>query len=130
MARLGYALRFLPFAPASGRAALLVSGVIAVVGADPSATHVPLTSVKCEQAVADIAKSVGREITGWRVQHLDPVDGLDGTYIIDVTARFLLAGMDFLVLFECKRHKSSVKREHVQTLHTKLQSTGARRAWS
>lgn len=86
-----------------------------------------LTPVEYEQAVADIAKSVGQEITDWRVQHLDPVDGLDGTYVIDVTARFRLAGMDFLVLFECKRHKSPVKREHVQALYTKLQSTGAQK---
>jgi len=78
-----------------------------------------------EQAVADIAASVGHEITSWRVRHLDPVEGLDGTYIIDVTVRFQLAGLDFLVLFECKRHASPVKREHVQVLHTKMQSTGA-----
>ena len=80
-----------------------------------------------EQAVADIAKSVGQDITDWRVQHLDPVEGLDGTYIIDVTVRFQLAGMDFLVLFECKRHASPVKREHVQVLHAKMQSTGAQK---
>src|SRR5690349_8989025 len=73
-----------------------------------------------EQAVADIATSVGQDVTDWRVLHLDPVDGLDGTYIIDVTVRFQLAGMDFLVLFECKRHASPVKREHVQVLHAKL----------
>ena len=35
--------------------------------------------------------------------------------------------MDFLVLFECKRHKSPVKREHVMVLHAKLQSTGAQK---
>jgi hypothetical protein len=80
-----------------------------------------------EQAVADIAKSMGREVTDWRVRHLDPVEGLDGTYIIDVTVRFQLAGMDFLVLFECKRHTSPVKREHVQVLHTKMQSVGAQK---
>lgn len=80
-----------------------------------------------EQAVADIATSVGQEITDWRVRHLDPVEGLGGTYIIDVTVRFQLAGMDFLVLFECKRHASPVKREHVQVLHAKMQSTGAQK---
>jgi hypothetical protein len=61
------------------------------------------------------------------VEHLDPIEGPDGTYIIDVTVRFRLAGMDFLVLFECKRHKSPVKREHVMVLHAKLQSTGAQK---
>lgn len=95
-----------------------------------NADHWPtftLGPTEYEQAVADIAKSVGQEITDWRVQHLDPVEGLDGTYIIDVTVRFQLAGMDFLVLFECKRHASPVKREHVQVLHAKIQSTGAQK---
>ena len=86
-----------------------------------------LSPAEYEQAVADIARSVNQEITHWRVQHLDPVEGRDGTYIIDVTVRFQLAGMDFLVLFECKRHASPVKREHVQVLHAKLQSTGAQK---
>jgi restriction system protein len=80
-----------------------------------------------ERAVADIMALVGQEVTDWRVRHLDPVEGLDGTYVIDVTARFQLAGMEFLVLFECKRHASSVKREHVQVLHAKLRSTGAQK---
>jgi hypothetical protein len=39
---------------------------------------------------------------------------------MDVTARFRLAGMDFLILFECKRHKDPVKRSDVQVLLTKL----------
>jgi restriction endonuclease Mrr len=80
-----------------------------------------------ERAVAGIAESVGREVTGWHVEHLDPVEGLDGTYVIDVTVRFRVAGLDFLVLFECKRHATPVKREHVQVLHAKLRSTGAQK---
>ena len=67
------------------------------------------------------------ELAGWEVNHLDPVEGLDGTYVIDVTARFRLAGMDFLILFECKRHKDPVKRSDVQVLLAKLQSTGAQK---
>lgn len=67
------------------------------------------------------------DLVGWEVRHLDLVEGLDGTYIMDVTARFQLAGMDFLILFECKRHKDPVKRSDVQVLLTKLQSTGAQK---
>lgn len=80
-----------------------------------------------EKAVADIVKAMDLELTDWQVQHLAPVEGLDGTYVIDVTARFRLKGLDFLVLFECKRHSTAVKREHVQVLHSKLQSTGAQK---
>ena len=36
-------------------------------------------------------------------------------------------GADFLILFECKRHATPVKREHVQVLHAKLASVGAQK---
>jgi restriction system protein len=80
-----------------------------------------------ELAVADLVKTCGQEVADWQVKHLDPVDGLDGTYVIDVTVRFRIFGADFLTLFECKRHASPVKREHVQVLRDKLVSTGAQK---
>jgi hypothetical protein len=86
-----------------------------------------ITPKAYEEAVAAIANSMNLELVGWEVKHLDPVDGLDGTFIVDVTARFRLAGMDFLILFECKRHKDPVKRSDVQVLLAKLQSTGAQK---
>ncbi|MEU4635406.1 restriction endonuclease [Micromonospora chalcea] len=86
-----------------------------------------ITPKAYEEAVAGIAKSMNLDLVGWEVKHLDPLGGLDGTYIMDVTARFQLAGMDFLILFECKRHKDPVKRSDVQVLLTKLQSTGAQK---
>jgi hypothetical protein len=97
---------------------------------DDSADHWPtftLGPAEYEKAVADVARTMSLDIAEWRVHHLDAVEGMDGTYVIDVTVRFRLAGMDFLVLFECKRHASAVKREHVQVLHTKMQSTGAQK---
>ncbi|MFL6143547.1 MAG: restriction endonuclease [Labedaea sp.] len=84
-----------------------------------------LTPVEYERAVRDLVGAADREVVDWTVQHLDPVEGVDGTYVMDVTVRFRLMGADFLVLFECKRHASPVKREHVQVLKDKLQSTGA-----
>lgn len=86
-----------------------------------------ITPKAYEEAVAAIAKSMNLDLAGWEVKHLDPVGGLDGTYIMDVTARFQLAGMDFLILFECKRHKDPVKRSDVQVLLAKLQSTCAQK---
>ena len=86
-----------------------------------------ITPKAYEEAVVAIAKSMNLNLVGWEVKHLDPVEGLDGTYIMDVTARFQLAGMDFLILFECKRHKDPVKRSDVQVLLTKLHSTGAQK---
>jgi len=84
-----------------------------------------LTPVEYERAVAALVQASGHEVTDWQVRHLDPIAGVDGTYIIDVTARFTLLGAEFLMLFECKRHKSPVKREDVQVLKDKLRSTGA-----
>jgi len=86
-----------------------------------------ITPQAYEEAVAAIAKSMKLDIVGWQVQHLEPIEAPDGVYIMDVTARFQLAGMDFLILFECKRHKTRVKRFDVQVLHTKLQSIGAQK---
>ena len=84
-----------------------------------------LSPAQYERAVADIVKVAGHEVVDWQVEHLDPVEGMDGTYIIDVTVRFRLMGADFLVLFECKRHSRPVEREDVQVLQDKLRSTGA-----
>jgi restriction system protein len=86
-----------------------------------------ITPKAYEEAVAAIAKSMNLDITGWHVQHLESIQAPDGAYIMDVTARFQMAGMDFLILFECKRHKTRVKRSDVQVLHTKLQSIGAQK---
>ncbi|MFG1802159.1 restriction endonuclease [Micromonospora carbonacea] len=86
-----------------------------------------ITPKAYEEAVAAIVTSMHLELLDWEVKHLDPLKGLDGTYIVDVTARFQLAGMDFLILFECKRHKDPVKRSDVQVLHAKLQSIGAQK---
>lgn len=84
-----------------------------------------LSPTDYERAVADLVRVAGQEVTDWQVQHLDPCEGVDGTYIIDVTVRFRVLGADYVTLFECKRHASPVKRKHVQVLHDKLRSTGA-----
>jgi hypothetical protein len=49
-----------------------------------------ITPKAYEEAVAAIAKSMNLDLIGWEIKHLDPVEGLDGTYIMDVTARFQL----------------------------------------
>jgi restriction system protein len=80
-----------------------------------------------ERAVARLVESYGHELTEREVTHLDKVEGVDGTYIIDVTVRFRLDGQDFLVLYECKRHSRPVERADIQVLHDKLRSTGAQK---
>jgi restriction system protein len=80
-----------------------------------------------EAIVADLMRSADVDVADLDVSLLDKVEGLDGEYIIDVTVRFRLFGLDYLTLFECKRHAGRVKREHVQVLHSKLSSTGAQK---
>jgi len=49
----------------------------------------------------------------------------DGNYDFDATIRFKLAGMEFLVVAEAKRHNHPIKRDIVAVLHQKLRSVGA-----
>jgi hypothetical protein len=53
------------------------------------------------------------------------VEGTDGSYDFDATVRFRLAEVDFLVVVEAKRHGHPIKRQVVQTLHSKILSVGA-----
>lgn len=55
------------------------------------------------------------------------VKGVDGSYVIDVTARFSAMGANFLVLIECKHEQRKVERQAVQVLHAKMVSTGAQK---
>lgn len=49
----------------------------------------------------------------------------DGTYQIDVYARFIAMGVEFKVITECKRYSSPVSREKVAVLADKVKSLGA-----
>lgn len=44
-----------------------------------------LSPTEYERAVADIVKVAGHDVIDWQVEHLDPVEGMDGMYVIDVT---------------------------------------------
>jgi len=55
------------------------------------------------------------------------VKGVDGSYVIDVTARFSAMGASFLVLIECKHERRKVERQAVQVLHAKMVSTWAQK---
>ncbi|HZS04715.1 MAG TPA: restriction endonuclease [Blastocatellia bacterium] len=88
-----------------------------------------MTPEEFEIAVRRFLQKEGRALKDFRVQHLEKIQGYDGDYIIDVTARFEALGVDFLVLIECKRYTSDpVEREQVQALNQKKISTGAHKA--
>ena len=87
---------------------------------------VEVTSEQFERTVA----SLFRDLSSWQlgkveIRHQDPVQGVDGTYVIDVTARFEALGVAFLVLFEAKLTGRPVERQVIQILADKVRSTGA-----
>lgn len=88
-----------------------------------------MTPVEFEIAVRQELQKEGGTLKDFRVQHLEKIQGYDGDYIIDVTARFEALGADFLVLIECKRYTSApVEREQVQALKQKKDSIRADKA--
>ncbi|SRR5579871_1871069 len=87
-----------------------------------------ITSVQFELQVKRFLESTAGKLKDFQTVHRESMDGQDGTYEIDITARFRIFGADFLVLVECKHHTNRIKREHVQMLHCKLVTLGAQKA--
>jgi len=61
------------------------------------------------------------------ITHREDIVGVDGEYNIDLTIRFQELGVQFLVLVECKNHKSPIKRDYVQILKDRIRSIGAQK---
>jgi restriction system protein len=87
-----------------------------------------ITSVQFELEVKKYLESTSGKLKDFQTVHRESMDGQDGTYEIDITARFRIFGADFLVLVECKNHKNHIRREHVQMLHAKQVSLVAQKA--
>jgi restriction system protein len=87
-----------------------------------------ISSVQFELQVKRFMESTAGKLKDFQTVHRESMDGQDGTYEIDITARFKIFGADFLVLVECKNHKNHIKREHVQMLHAKQVSLSAQKA--
>lgn len=88
---------------------------------------VEMTPQQFELEVKKILDSAGIPLPDFSTQNREIVRGSDGSYEIDVTARFEALGVSFLVLVECKHHKNPIKREVVQALYDKLRSVGAQK---
>jgi restriction system protein len=87
-----------------------------------------ITSLQFELEVKKYLESTSGKLEEFQMEHRESMDGQDGTYEIDITARFRIFGADFLVLVECKNHKNHIKREQVQMLHAKQLSLSAQKA--
>lgn len=84
-----------------------------------------LTPEQFELEVKKIIETLGSKLTNFESKHLEKIQGMDGEYEVDITARFEAFGSNFLVLIECKKYKSPVKRDVVQVLSDRIHSTGA-----
>lgn len=84
-----------------------------------------ITPEEFELFVKRNLESYGDKLVGFKAQHREVLQGSDGDYEIDITARFEALGADFLVLVECKRYSNRIKREVVELLYSRIRSTGA-----
>ena len=64
-------------------------------------------------------------ICDYTFKHNVIIEAHDGSYQIDGEIRFTIMGVEMIVLVECKKYKGPIKREHIQTLYSKIQSIGA-----
>jgi restriction system protein len=97
-------------------------------GPAAEATNAPasrFTPSQFEQFVFESLTQRGVKLSAFSLTRLERIVGVDGTYEIDITARFELFNASFLVLIECKRYREPIKRQIVQVLHDKVRATGA-----
>ncbi len=87
-----------------------------------------IASTEFELQVKRFLESTSGKLEEFKTEHRESIEGPDGTYEIDITARFRIFGAKFLVLVECKHHKNRVSRDYVQVLHAKQVSLGAQKA--
>lgn len=64
-------------------------------------------------------------LSNFSIQHNVSIPADDGTYQIDVYAKFVAMGVEFTVITECKRYSYPVLREKVAVLADKVKSLGA-----
>ncbi|SEA49274.1 restriction system protein [Desulfuromusa kysingii] len=77
--------------------------------------------------VKSLLESSGEQLKDLQFLHDEKIENRDGTFQIDVTARFKAFGGDYLLLIECKHHKNPIKREIVQALRDKVSVLGAQK---
>lgn len=64
-------------------------------------------------------------LSDFSIQHNVSIPADDGTYQIDIYARFIAMGVEFKIIAECKRYATPVSREKVAVLADKVKSLGA-----
>ena len=87
-----------------------------------------LSSVEFEECCLMVLRGYAEEmrLDNFVISHNEIVKAHDGDYQVDVYSEFtIFGGSKIKVLVECKQYNSPVKRERVELLYSRLQSTGA-----
>ena len=77
-----------------------------------------ISPTEFEELCLEILKGYAEaeHLSDFSIQHNVSIPADDGTYQIDVYARFIAMGVEFKVIAECKRYSSPVSREKVAVL--------------
>lgn len=87
---------------------------------------VDITPEQFELQVKEWIEGSSKSLESFEVSHLKHLDGDSGYYEIDVTAEFIIfGGAKIKILIECKKYSSSVKRDVIMVLESKLQDSNA-----
>lgn len=97
----------------------------AVAVRKPNADEPTLSPEEFELGVKQLLESTAHGLQQFQTRHREVVRGVNGSYEIDVTARFRALDADFLVLVECKYGRKPITREVVQLVYDRVRSTGA-----
>lgn len=87
-----------------------------------------LSSVEFEECCLMVLRGYAEEMNldNFIISHNEIVKAHDGDYQVDVYFEFtIFGGSKIKVLVECKQYSSPVKRERVELLYSRLQSTGS-----
>lgn len=86
-----------------------------------------LTSKEFEKYCCDFLSGYAEKekMQDFKITHDTRIKAYDGKYQIDVYAEFTAMGVQFKILCECKKYKYRVKRDKVESLHSRLKSIGA-----
>lgn len=88
-------------------------------------TDLEISPTQFEIIVRDWIENTDHQLASLDVLHNQNIEADDGTYQIDVIAKFEAFGADFIVIIECKKHKNNIPRSMVQILKDKVSSIGA-----
>ncbi len=88
-------------------------------------TSIEISPEDFEKQVKNLLEQFDHKVKKFEVIHDDKINTQVGEFQIDIKVIFEFLGVDFIVLVECKRYNSAIKRETIQILRDKVQEIGA-----